>query len=50
MSGDPLLGFVRDDEQGLKIIETEGSPIAPRAGLVLEWAGEGRCEGFPVYR
>ena len=50
MSGDPLLGLVHNSDKGLKVIETEGSPIAPRAGLILEWAGEGRCDGFPVYR
>ena len=50
MSGDPLLGLVRNFDKGLKVIETERCPIAPRAGLILEWAGKGRCEGFPVYR
>ena len=34
---------MRDDEQGFEVIETEGSPIAPCAGLIFEWAGEGRC-------
>jgi hypothetical protein len=50
MSGNPLLGLTGYREKGRKVIETEGSPIAPRAGLIFEWAGEGRCEGFPVYR
>ena len=43
MSGDPLLGLVRNSDKGLKVIQTEGSPIAPRAGLIFEWAGEGLC-------
>lgn len=42
VSGDPLLGLTRDGEQGLKVVETEGCPIAPSAGLILEWPGEGR--------
>jgi len=50
MIGDPLLGLVRDDEQGFEVIETERCPSAPRAGLILERAREGRCEGFPVSR
>ena len=44
MSCNPLLGVTRNSEKGLKVIETERGPIAPRAGLILEWAGEGRCE------
>ena len=44
MSGDPLLVVTRDSEKRLKVIETERGPIAPRSGLVLEWAGEGRRE------
>jgi hypothetical protein len=44
VSGDPLLGLTRDGDKGFEVIETERSPIAPSAGLVLEWAGEGRCE------
>jgi hypothetical protein len=44
MSGNPLLGITRDSDKGLKVIETERSPIAPSAGLILEWAGEGRRE------
>ena len=36
MSGNPLLGLTRDGEQGLKVIETERSPVAPRSGLILE--------------
>ena len=44
MSGDPLLGFKRDIHESLKIIETVRSPVAPCAGLILEWPGEGRCE------
>ena len=41
---DPLLRFKRDVDQGLKVVETEGRPIAPRAGLVLERSREGRRE------
>ena len=44
MSGNPLLGVTRDSDKGFKVIETELSPIAPRAGLVLERAREGRRE------
>ena len=35
---------MRHADKGLKVIETERGPIAPGAGLVLERAGEGRCE------
>lgn len=31
---------MRDRDKGLKVIETERSPIAPRAGMILEWSGE----------
>ena len=31
-------------EQSLKVIETEGSAVAPCARLILEWPREGRCE------
>jgi len=34
MSGNPLLGVTRYGDKALKIIETERSPIAPRAGLI----------------
>ncbi len=44
MSGDPLLGFTRDSEKGFEVIETERRPVAPRSGLILERAGDGRCE------
>ena len=44
VSGDPLLGLTRAGEKGFKVIETERRPIAPRSGLILERAGEGRCE------
>jgi hypothetical protein len=40
VSGNPLLGVTRDAGKGLKVIETERSPIAPRSGLILERAGE----------
>ena len=38
------MSLKRHVHQGLKVVETEGCPIAPRAGLVLERAGEGRRE------
>ncbi len=44
MRGDPVLGVTRDPEKGFEVIETGRSPIAPRAGLVLERTGERRCE------
>jgi hypothetical protein len=44
MSGDPLSGFKRDVHEGLKVIETEGSPVAPCARMILEWSRESRCE------
>ena len=44
MSSDPLPGFKRDIHESLKVIETVRSAVAPSAGLVLEWPGEGRCE------
>ena len=44
MSGNPLLGLTRDDDKGLKFIETERYAIAPRPGLILERVGKGRCE------
>jgi hypothetical protein len=44
MSGDPLLGLKCDGDKRLKVIETERGLIAPRPGLILEWAGEGRRE------
>jgi hypothetical protein len=28
----------------LKVIETVRSAVAPSAGLILDWPGEGRCE------
>ncbi|HJS67442.1 MAG TPA: tyrosine-type recombinase/integrase [Nitrospiraceae bacterium] len=46
--GDPLLGLTRDGDKRLKVIETERDPIAPRPGLIPEWAGEGRCEKRPL--
>jgi len=42
MSGYPLLGLMRDGDEGLKVIETKRIAIAPRARLILERAGEGR--------
>ena len=42
--GDPLFGRTRDGDQIFEVIETERSPITPHAGLILEWAGEGRRE------
>ena len=44
MSGDPLLGFMSNGHKSLKVIETEGSSVAPGAGLILERPREGRCE------
>ena len=44
VSGDPLLGFTHNGEQGLEIIETERGPIAPFTGLIFERPREGRCE------
>ena len=44
MSGYPLLGITHDSDKGFEVIETERSPIAPCAGLILERAGEGRRE------
>ena len=44
MIGDPLFGRTRDGDQIFEVIETERSPITPHAGLILEWAGEGRRE------
>jgi hypothetical protein len=44
VSGNPLVSLKRHVHQSLKVVETEGCPIAPRAGLVLERAGEGRRE------
>jgi hypothetical protein len=44
VSGNPLLGLTCDGGKGLKVIETERSPIAPFTGLILKRTGEGRCE------
>ena len=44
MNGNLVLRLADAGEKGLKVIETERSPITPRAGLILEWAGEGRRE------
>jgi hypothetical protein len=44
MSGNLLLGLTRDGGKGFEVIETERSPLAPRSGLILELAGEGRGE------
>ena len=44
VSGDPLLGVAREGDKGFEVIETERCPIAPRSGLILERAREGRCE------
>ena len=38
MSGNPLLDLTRDVDKGFEIIKTGRSPIAPRPGLILEWA------------
>ena len=44
MRVNPLLGLTGYFEKRLKIIETELSAFAPRAGLILERTGERRCE------
>ena len=44
VSGDPLLGFTRDSEKSLKVIETERSPIARRPGLIFERPRKSRRE------
>jgi hypothetical protein len=44
MSGDPLFCFICNGEQCIEVIETVRSAVAPCAGLILEWPGEGRCE------
>ena len=44
MSGNPLMCLTRDSDKGFEVIETERSPVAPCAGLILERAREGRCE------
>jgi hypothetical protein len=33
-----------DRDQSLKVIKTEGCPVAPGTGLILERSGESRCE------
>jgi hypothetical protein len=38
VSGQPLLGLTRDGEKGLKVIQTERDPIAPRSGLILPFS------------
>ena len=38
VSGQPLLGLTRDGEKGLKVIQTERGPIAPRSGLILPFS------------
>ena len=45
MSGDPLLGVMRDGDKGSTFIETEGGPIAPRSGLILEGPGREKTPG-----
>jgi hypothetical protein len=42
MSGNPLLGVTRESDKRLKVMEPERGSITPRAGLILERAGEGR--------
>src|SRR6476620_500352 len=49
MSGNPLLCFMCDGDQSLKVIETERGAVAPCARLILEWAGKGRCEERSVF-
>ena len=42
MSGDPLFGITRNRDKRLKVIQAERGPIGPRAGPILERAGESR--------
>ena len=35
MSGDPLLGIIREIDERFEVIETERSLVAPCAGLIL---------------
>jgi len=44
MTGNALFRFMSNGDQSRKVIETEGSPIAPCARLVFERPTEGRCE------
>ena len=44
VSGDPLFRLKRDIHERLQVVETERGAVAPCTGLILEWAGEGRCE------
>ena len=47
VSENPLLGLTRNANKGVKVIQTERGPIAPRPGLILQWAGEVRREERP---
>lgn len=44
MSGHPVLGLTGHGNERLKVIETEGCPVAPFPRLILERSREGRCE------
>jgi len=42
--GQCSLRVTRHGGKGFEVIETERGPIASRSGMILELAGEGRCE------
>jgi hypothetical protein len=42
--GQCSLRVTRYGGKGFEVIETESGPLASRSGLILERAGEGRCE------
>ena len=42
VNNDPRFGVTHDGEEGLKVIETERSPVAPLPGLILERPRESR--------
>ena len=49
MSGHPVLGVTRDGDKGLKVVQIERSPIAPRSGLILDAAWRETTPGtFPT--
>lgn len=44
MSSDPLLRVNGDIHERLEVTQTERGPMAPGAGLILEWPRKGRGE------
>jgi hypothetical protein len=48
MSGDPLSGLVSNGKHSLKVIKTKRGAATPRAGLIFERPGKGRCEERPL--